>query len=120
MFTTNSNQSVGFSVSDSTVFVTQGAIQVGSYIMDFKGGNLPFSAITKFDGSANTYQNAVVSIFNYSNFPDLTSSHSTPASDPSGLGSFYLADTSTSKALGFFTFHFDGTNITLKNSSKVF
>jgi len=119
MLTTNTNQSLNFTASDGTVFVTPGAVVLGHYVMDFKGGYMPFSQMTNFDSSTNTYQNSVLSVYNFNNFPDLTSVHS-DATTLAGLGSFYISDTTKTKPLGLFTFFYDGSNISLQSSSKVF
>ncbi len=120
MLTTNLNQTIGFTATDGTVYVTPGAVQVGNYVMNYKGGILPFSEMTNFDSSTNTYQTSVLSIINFQHFPDLTANYSTPTSVEANLGSFYITDTTNTKPLGFFTFYYDGSNINLKSSSKVF
>jgi len=123
MLTTNTNQSLNFTASDGTIFVTSGAVVIGNYVMDFKGGYMPFSQMSSFDTTThstdNYYQNSVLSVYNFNNFPDLTSAHS-DATTLAGLGSFYISNTSSSKPLGLFTFYYDGSNISLKSSSKVF
>jgi hypothetical protein len=118
MLTTNKNLNLDFYTQDGTCFVSGGAIKISNYVMNYRGGNIPFSAMTDMTTSG-TYQNSVLSLYNFYNFADLTANYSSPATTPSGLGSFYIGDSTNIRPLGFFTFYYDGTDITLKNSSKV-
>ena len=117
------NQNLNFSASDSTLYVSYGSALVGQYILDFRGGNIPFASMTNFDLTTSTtngyVQNSVLSLINFNNFADLSSVYTAPVATEASLQSLYTADTSTSRPIGSFLFQFDGTSINLKSSSKV-
>jgi hypothetical protein len=120
MLTTNNNQDFSITASDSTVYVAPGVIQVGNYVMDYRGGSASFSELTNFDGSANQYQYSVLSIYNSYNFADMTGITSAMVGDPADLISPYIADTTTTKPIGLLLFQTDAnTQISLISSSKV-
>jgi len=123
MLTTNNNQSLYFSVSDGTAYVAPGSVLVGRYVMSFRGGSIPFSEMTRFDTTThstdNYIQNSVLSIYNFKYFPDLTANYSAPISSEADLTSFYMSDSSM-KPIYDCLFFYDGTNVSLKNSSRIF
>lgn len=119
MLTPYTNQSMSFKTMDSTVYILPNAFQVGNYVMSYRGGYKTFSEMTAFDGTANTYQHSILSVTNFNSFPEITISKSPLLTSLSNDSAMYVADVTTSKTLGFFTFFYDGTNINLKTSHKV-
>jgi len=142
MFTTNSNQMLNFSVSDSTVYVSPGCAVVGNYVMDFRGDSITFDNMVSsdFTNNPNYFQYSVLSLYNYNGFADVTaitaSSVSSEAAlisptifDTTNTGSNDPADATTTththglsrdvRPVGLFLFTNDGTNVIHKSSSRI-
>jgi hypothetical protein len=124
MIKTNQNSALGFSVSDSTVYVNAGTARVGNSVMTYQGGSKTFREMTTFTHDATGYQYSALILYNYHSFPDMTQVVS-PIAALNGLAfpTFPYDGTNQHAAvhsIGLFTFKSsDGTNIDLINSAKV-
>ena len=117
MLTTN-NQSLNFSITDSTVYVAPGAIQLGSYVIPFRGDSITYSEMTTFTAS-NVFQYSILALKPYNFQPYLTIYDST-SFDSTQLPVYpSIGSDSSVYPIGLFLFHTDGTTIDLVSSSRI-
>ena len=124
MLTTNPREPLQITVdaSSATVIVGPGTIQFGTDIAKFDGTRIGYPYLTGLYGLPGNYQRVVLSMSYYSDSAavDMTSYDSTMASS---LGTLAYPSpavpSSTSRAVGAFTFHNSDGTVQIESYSKV-
>lgn len=106
--------------SSSTVIVGPGVVRFGTDIAQFDGTRIRYPYLTDLYGLPGNYQRAVLSMSYYFGAVDMTCYDSTMASS---LGSLAYPSpampSSSSRAVGAFTFHNSDGTVQIESYSKV-
>ena len=117
MLTTQSNY-IDFSIKDSTVSVSPGAVKLGNMVTLFRGGQIQASSMARFTDQS-TYQWSALCIIPSGEGSDMTGVYSTPAPSIRELSFPVLSGTSM-KPIGLFGLYTgDGTRVEIVSWNKV-